>query len=650
TSLAFVANPGTDPNAPRFYVTELYGRLKVVTNDGRVLPFADRLLNLNPTGVFPGSGEMGVVGVCLPPQGHDVYATMVFRDQANSLRNKLVRFRSDDGLSADAAEDLLVVKPGQGLARAAHQMQQCSFGPDGKLYVSVGDGAEAANSQSDKSFGGKILRLNPDGSAPTDNPFYDPAQPAAPISFILAKGLRNAYGLDWRPSDGRLYLTDNGPSVDRIIRLTSGFNYGWDGSDASMHTHAAFTWPEGRWSPVGLAFVEGPNAAALPADRHGQLLVASSGLVYYRGTMHAGKAIQAFTLDPDGSFSRPPVRFASYVGEGHGTIVDLKLQPDGLYFTNLYHDGGDGGATAPGGQVWRIHYAGQVAVTATTRRGPAPLAVAFTATSTPAGARDCAWDFGDGQTSTAASPSHTFQQPGVYAVSRRCADSAGGQPAEALTLVTVTAGDGTVTQPAAQPYPLSVAPAAAEVVFPATGMRLSGRFKQFWDANGGVSAFGYPITPPVRESSVSGQMRLVQHFERARFEADPAATNAGEVQLGSLGRETTARRANEASFRGLIGGALDGTPERRVFVETRHSLSGAFLAYWSSTGGERLYGLPISEPLGETSLTDGKPYLVQYFERARMEHHPEAAGAPHEIQLARLGAASLVSRPAPSPP
>jgi hypothetical protein len=365
--------------------------------------------------------------------------------------------------------------------------------------------------------------------------------------------------------------------------------------------------------------------------------------------MHAGKAIQAFTLDPDGGFSQPPVRFASYAGEGHGTIIDLKLQPDGLYFTNLYLDSGDGGATAPGGQVWRIRHVGQLDATASTRRGPAPLQVAFATTSVPAEARDCVWDFGDGQTSADASPGHTFQQPGVYAVSRRC--SVDGQPAEWLTLVTVTAGNGVVAQPATAPRAIPSAPAAERVTFPTTGMQVSGPFKQFWDANGGVTTFGYPITPALREvGSSDGRERLVQHFERAHFELDLARADGVEVVLAPVGREATARRTNDASFRGLIGGALDSTPERRVFPETRHSLSGPFLRYWTTTGGERIYGLPISEPLQEPSLTDGKPYLVQYFERARMEHHPEAAGTPQEIQLARLGAALLVSRPAPSVP
>ena len=64
-----------------------------------------------------------------------------------------------------------------------------------------------------------MLRLNPDGSAPPDNPKYDPANPTAPISYQYTKGQRNAFGMAWRPADGQLYLTENGPNVDRLVQV-----------------------------------------------------------------------------------------------------------------------------------------------------------------------------------------------------------------------------------------------------------------------------------------------------------------------------------------------------------------------------------------------------------------------------------------------
>jgi hypothetical protein len=70
-----------------------------------------------------------------------------------------------------------------GRARPSHQIQQCLFGPDGKLYTFVADGTGPRQAASDATYNGKVLRLNPDGTAPTDNPRYDPANPTAPISY-----------------------------------------------------------------------------------------------------------------------------------------------------------------------------------------------------------------------------------------------------------------------------------------------------------------------------------------------------------------------------------------------------------------------------------------------------------------------------------
>ncbi|NTW98125.1 MAG: hypothetical protein HGB28_06190, partial [Oscillochloris sp.] len=74
------------------------------------------------------------------------------------------------------------------------------------------------------------------------------------------------------------------------------------------------------------------------------------------------------------------------------------------------------------------------------------------------------------------------------------------------------------------------------------------------------------------------------------------------------------------------------------FAETGHSLGGAFLTFWAQNGGIDVFGLPISEEFDEV-LPDGRTYRAQYFERARLELHPEAGGSPYEVQSGLLGAA-----------
>lgn len=95
--------------------------------------------------------------------------------------------------------------------------------------------------------------------------------------------------------------------------------------------------------------------------------------------------------------------------------------------------------------------------------------------------------------------------------------------------------------------------------------------------------------------------------------------------------------------------AFADTPTRRYFAATSHSLSGVFKTSWESQGGLAQFGFPLTEPFTETSVDDGKAYTVQYFERVRMEHHPENKGTAYEVLLGFLGKAfHNVDPPAPA--
>ncbi|HET9224858.1 MAG TPA: L,D-transpeptidase [Roseiflexaceae bacterium] len=150
-------------------------------------------------------------------------------------------------------------------------------------------------------------------------------------------------------------------------------------------------------------------------------------------------------------------------------------------------------------------------------------------------------------------------------------------------------------------------PLVPTVFFPQTGHHLSNRagFLDFWRANGQALIFGYPITEEIVEDD-----QVVQYFERARFEYHAAeAGEAGEIRLGLLGREMQ----GEADSAGVP----DPQNGSRYFPETRHTLSGEFLTYWKRRGGLPIFGYPISEKVEENGR------IVQYFERARFEYHPE---------------------------
>jgi hypothetical protein len=124
-----------------------------------------------------------------------------------------------------------------------------------------------------------------------------------------------------------------------------------------------------------------------------------------------------------------------------------------------------------------------------------------------------------------------------------------------------------------------------------------------------------------------------QFFERAVFEYHPEYEGTpNAVLLRLLGNEFTLGRSFETAD------PLTVPPDRIFMKETEHTLGGAFKKMWEETGGLAVYGYPISEEVTEVSPTDGKEYLVQYFERNRFEYHPESAGTPYEVQFGLLGA------------
>ena len=173
-SIAFVPSPGAQPDDPYFYVTELYGTIKVVRRNGTVSAYASNLLNFNPTGEFPGSGEQGISGIVVEPVSGDVIVTMLYDGQPPNGPHypKIVRFHSADGGRTAATQTTVLDMVGEEQGES-HFISNITIGPDGKLYVHLGDGFATSMALDSNSFRGKIIRLNFVGSAPPDNPFYD---------------------------------------------------------------------------------------------------------------------------------------------------------------------------------------------------------------------------------------------------------------------------------------------------------------------------------------------------------------------------------------------------------------------------------------------------------------------------------------------
>jgi hypothetical protein len=179
-------------------------------------------------------------------------------------------------------------------------------------------------------------------------------------------------------------------------------------------------------------------------------------------------------------------------------------------------------------------------------------------------------------------------------------------------------------------YATPAEPTGSYRYFAATGHSISGRVKAFYERNGGEAIFGLPLT----EVTSDGDL-LVQHFERARFEIRP-----DRIELTLLGSILTAARPEPA----FAWRAEAAAPDLQFFPESGHSLGGAFAWFWKTRGGLPIFGYPISEEFTEVSPHDRQPYLVQYFQRARFEYHPEGIGTPDEVWLGDLGRAYVQAR------
>jgi len=201
---------------------------------------------------------------------------------------------------------------------------------------------------------------------------------------------------------------------------------------------------------------------------------------------------------------------------------------------------------------------------------------------------------------------------------------------------TVARSGSTVTLPVnADPVYIIHAPVAASAVsgnafsgdgqaFVQTGKAVRGPFLAYWQANGGLPIYGYPISDELVEVLEDGKPYLVQYFERARLEYHAELPAPNTIQLGQFGRRLHP-----------LYPAVPDCGCGRFFPETGHNIAGDFKGFWEQHGGLSQFGYAITDPVTET-LEDGKQYTVQWFERARFERHPEIAG-PNTILLGQFG-------------
>ncbi|MDQ3929910.1 MAG: M28 family peptidase [Chloroflexota bacterium] len=192
---------------------------------------------------------------------------------------------------------------------------------------------------------------------------------------------------------------------------------------------------------------------------------------------------------------------------------------------------------------------------------------------------------------------------------------------------------GMQTPPTPTPIPVQPLPGTGSHKFPETGKTTSGIFLDYWNKNGGLAQLGYPISEVLGEvSELNGKPYTVQYFERAVLEYHPENQPPYNVLLSQLGTY----RYKQKYPSGAPNQQASSVGQLMRFPETGKTVGGKFVEYWRSHGGVSIQGFPISEEFTEVSPLNGKPYLVQYFERAVFEYHPENR-PPYDVLLSQLG-------------
>ena len=304
------------------------GRMLFTERPGRVRVFESGKLRAQPLFVVPDvepRGESGLMSLALHPQfssNHFLYLSYAYAG-GGGVRVRVVRFKeTGDGLS-----DRKVIIENIPAAQF-HAGCRLRFGPDGKLYITTGDATDRQLAQQLDSLAGKTLRLNDDGTIPSDNPFV--AQPKARPE-IWSYGHRNSQGLDFQPDTNFMFQTEHGPSGfdgpnggDEFNFVEKGKNYGWP---VIHHTQTQ----EGLVSPL-LEY----TPACAPA----------SG-TFYRGSVFSqfkgnfffgclrGERIIRVVLDKQRVVSQEDLLAGKY-----GRIRDVAEGPDGfIYFSTSNRDG-----------------------------------------------------------------------------------------------------------------------------------------------------------------------------------------------------------------------------------------------------------------------------------------------------------------------
>ncbi len=295
----------------RLFVTQQTGELRVVQND-QLLP--------TPFVTLPviSNGERGLLGIAFDPDFlTNGFVYLYYTTDTPVIHNRLSRFTAS-GNAALAGSELPLVDL-EPLTASNHNGGALHFGPDGHLYVAVGDNNVGSNAQTFSNRLGKVLRLSSNGAIPTDNPFYDVATGAN--RAIWALGLRNPYTFAFQAGSGRMFVNDVGEFTwEEVNDGLAGANYGWPATEGPT-TDPTYESPILAYSHAVEPSVCAITGGSFYDESVGRYPASFAG-DYFFADFCAGW-IRRFDPDADTVTS---------FGTGLSRPVDLDIGPDG----NLY--------------------------------------------------------------------------------------------------------------------------------------------------------------------------------------------------------------------------------------------------------------------------------------------------------------------------
>jgi aldose sugar dehydrogenase len=543
-------------NRPVAMAFDPQGRLFYTEKDtGNVRLFANGALRPDPVMGFKvdNQGERGLLGIAVDPsfnQNHYIYVyyTCLVGADCASSENRVVRFVENNGAGSNPTT---IFSSSATAPQSQHNGGNIHFGPDGKLYISIGDDAIPNNAQDVTNKHGKLHRINPDGSMPSDNPGFN--TPGA-LPSLYARGLRNSFDFTFDPVvPGRIFATENGRGCDdEMNRIEAGFNYGWrenypcegEGPDPTYNTIAPLWTTSYRCCPV------------------------PTGIAVYTGEQIPEWRNHLFMA----TYQEPRRLYHFYLNAGRTAITAANVVPAVIANMDI--------ETGPDGALWYIQGGGYTdgtlmrLVKSSGPAEPTPTSVSgsATATSVPNPAATPA----STPPALPGTGSRTFAETGksVTGIFLTYWDTHGGLAQQGFPIsdlmVEISDLNGKTYavqyferavfeyHPENQPpydvllsqlgifqyeqkYP-DGAPGqqanndAGSMLFPETGKRVGGRFLRYWQEHGGLMQQGFPISDEFTEKSdLDGNAYQVQYFERAVFEYHPENQAPYDVLLSQLG-------------------------------------------------------------------------------------------------------------------